>query len=44
MEETIQTFRRKLKEYDTQLDEDEEKSLRLQIQKILNDFLKEKIE
>jgi len=43
MEETIKTFRRKLKEHNIVLDEDGEKKLRLKIQKILNDYLKQKL-
>ena len=39
MEETIKTFRRKIKEYNLILDEDKEKVLRLKLQKILNTFL-----
>ncbi len=43
MEETIKTFRRKLREYNLNLNDDEEKELRLKIQKVLNDFLKKEV-
>ena len=43
MEGTIKIFRRKLVEYGFELTEDEEKTLRLKIQKPLNEFLKKKI-
>ena len=42
MEKTIKTFRRKLKEYKININEEEEKSLRLKVSKILNNFLYKK--
>ena len=43
MEETITTFRRKLKELKIDLNEEQEKELKLKIQKILNTNLKKLI-